>query len=415
MVVARQFQNGALAWFDPRGREIAIFAYATSFYWLPQAMLAFVPQLANALGRSRASRRVCLKFTVGASAVLTLPMILAGFTPAGKQLLGRALGIAEPAVLEQVAAYLRWLAPMIVFNGVRHYYTGLLVQARRTGVVAALNVTHVPLVAIALAAGLLLKWSAVPTILLAQIVPLGLQMIAAWVLFRAFYREPLEPEEEQLTLAKTAHFFWPVALTGLMFAFTRPIIYSFVNRVASEDPKPVIAALRVGFDLAVLFQMASNQFRHVFVTFGSRHLPGLRKFMRRVVFVVTALMLVVALTPLKTLFFGRVLGLDSPVREYAGHVLLAMCAVPTIIAWRNYYHGLAMIHRRTVGMGIGGVARNSAAFALSWAFLAAGWLGHPAVAAGVLVCAFTAEASAVILATWSWRRRLPAELRHDVN
>ncbi len=304
---------------------------------------------------------------------------------------------------------------MIVLNGMRHYYIGLLVQARRTGIVAALNIVHVPLVAAMLGVGILLKWGPVPTIVLAQLVPLGLQMVASGILFRVFYRPPLEAEKQALTFSKALHFFWPVALTGLMFAFTRPVIYSFVNRVSETDPKPIIAALRVGFDLAMLFQMASNQFRHVFVTFGSKHLPGLRKFMRRVVVVVTGLMLIVALTPLKTIFFGSVLGLESPVREYAGYVLLAMCAVPTVIAWRNYYHGLALIHHRTVGMGIGGLARNITAFLVAWGLLAAGWLVYPAAAAAVLVCAFTAEATTVNLVTRRWRSKLPEERPTDMK
>jgi hypothetical protein len=35
-----------------------------------------------------------------------------------------------------------------------------------------------------------------------------------------------------------------------------------------------IAALRVAFDFAMLFQQAANQFRHFFVTFGLDDLPA---------------------------------------------------------------------------------------------------------------------------------------------
>ena len=114
MVVARQLQNAALASFDPAGSEIAIFAYATSVYWLPQAMLAFVPQVANVLGRSPRSRRICLIFTGSICLLLTLPLIFAGFTPVGRQVLSWALGIRETSTLDQVGSYLQWLWPMIV-------------------------------------------------------------------------------------------------------------------------------------------------------------------------------------------------------------------------------------------------------------------------------------------------------------
>lgn len=403
MVAARQFQNAALAGYDETGREIAIFAYATSVYWLPQAMLAFLPQVANALGRSRSSRRVCLLFTVIVCLLLTAPLALLAFTPIGHRILAGALGISGE-VLGEATRYLRLLCPMILLNGLRHYYIGLLVQARRTGIVAMLNVLHVPLVAAMLGTGLSLGWEPVTTLVLAQVAPLGAQLVAAWGSFRLAHRPPVESEREPVTFGKVLAFFWPVALTGLMFALTRPIIYAFVNRLESADPKPIVAALRVGFDLAMLFQMASNQFRHVFVTFGSGHLPGLRRFMCRVVLMVTGLMLLVALTPLKTFFFGEVLGLQPPVREYAGHVLLVLCVVPAAIAWRNYYHGLALIHHRTVGMGIGGLSRNATACLLLWGLLRLGWLHSAAVAAAVLVCAFCAEAIAVMLSTRRWRR-----------
>jgi len=403
MVAARQFQNATLAGYDDTGGEIAIFAYATGVYWLPQAMLAFMPQVANALGRSRRSRRVCLLFAVIVCLLLTVPLALLAFSQTGHRALAGALGI-RGEVLDRVTHYLRLLCPMILLNGLRHYYVGLLVQARRTGIVALLNILHVPLVAGMLGAGFSMGWGPVRTLVLAEVVPLGAQLAAAWVSFRLAYRPPVEGERGPVTFQKALAFFWPVALTGLMFALTRPLIYAFVNRLESADPKPVVAALRVGFDLGLLFQMASNQFRHVFVTFGSRHLPGLRRFMTWVVLAVTGLMLAVALTPLKTLFFGEVLGLASPAREYAGQVLLVLCAVPAAIAWRNYYHGLALIHHRTVGMGVGGLARNATACLLAWGLLRLGWLSHAAVCAGVLLCAFCAETVAVILWTRRWRR-----------
>ena len=304
-------------------------------------------------------------------------------------------------MLADVARYLRFLAPLVLLNGLRHYYIGLLVQARRTGVVAGLNVLYVLLVLGVLLVGRSKGWGPVATLVLMQAVPLAVQLAGSWLACRLWYRRPAEGSADDVSYRKALEFFWPVALTGLMFALTRPIIFSFVGRTA--DPQPTLAALRVGFDLAMLFQMTSNQFRHVFATFGQRDLPGLRRFMLRVVLAATGLMLLTAVTPLKTLFFREVLNIADPVLTMAGRVLLVLCPVPLVIAWRNYYHGLALIHQRTLGMGVGGISRNVSTYLIAWGLLALGLLNH-ASAAAVLVCGFSAEALAVTLSTRRWRR-----------
>ncbi len=400
MVVARQLQNATLARYPQAVREIVVFAYASSVYWIFNAVLAFVPQMTNVLGRSGRSRAVCLRFTVAVCLALTAPLLVLSFTPAGPLVLAALFDIEGP-VLADVVRYLRLLSPLILLNGLRHFYTGLLVQAKRTGVVAMLNVAYVLLMLGVLLVGFHLGWNPAVTLVSAQAVPLAVQMVWSWHLCRMMNVRTLNSEGDEVSYRKALAFFWPVALTGVMFSITRPIIYSFAGRL--EDPQPMVAALRVGFDLSMLFQMTSNQFRHVFVTFGHRNLAGLRRFMRRVVLVVTGLMLVTAVTPLKTLFIGHVLGWKPPVLEMAGHVFLVLCPVPLVIAWRNYYHGLAMVHRRTAGMFVGGISRNATAYLCCWGLLAMGHLTS-ASAAAVLVCGFFAEALAVIVYTRGWRR-----------
>ena len=116
--------------------------------------------------------------------------------------------------------------------------------------------------------------------------------------------------------------------------------------------------------------------------------------------------LLTAATPLKTLFFGEALGIEEPVLSMAGHVLLVLCPVPLVIAWRNYYHGLALTHHRTLGMAVGGISRNVATYLAAAGLLVLGRFNH-AAAAAVLVCGFTAEALMVTVSTWRWRRRQP--------
>jgi peptidoglycan biosynthesis protein MviN/MurJ (putative lipid II flippase) len=178
-----------------------------------------------------------------------------------------------------------------------------------------------------------------------------------------------------------------------MFSLSRPILYSFLGRL--PDPAPVIASMRVGFDVAMIFHNLLNQFRHLFVTFGKEDLPGVRRFMVRVTAVVVAGMVVVAFSPVVTLLLRDVIGLRDAVLVMSREVLMVMCALPIVVTLRNYFHGLAMVERKTGPMGAGAVMRNVATWGVSAFLLSVGWLNHMSAAA-ILIGGFLAETVTVI-------------------
>ena len=137
-----------------------------------------------------------------------------------------------------------------------------------------------------------------------------------------------------------------------MFALSRPVLYAFVAR--TPDGVLAIAAMRVAFDFAMIFQQAANQFRHFFVTFGLDDLAVKRQFMAMVCAGITAIMLVIALTPLSNLIWRDLMGIPDAVREISVDVMLVMCLIPAVIIFRNYYHGRLMVERRTAGMAAAG-------------------------------------------------------------
>jgi hypothetical protein len=178
-----------------------------------------------------------------------------------------------------------------------------------------------------------------------------------------------------------------------MFSLSRPILYSFLGRL--PDPAPIIAALRVGFDFALIFHNLLNQFRHLFVTFGKADLPGVRRFMIRVTAVVVGGMLLVTMTPLAHVLLRDLIGVRGEVLTMSRHVLMVMCLLPILVSFRNYFHGLAMIDRRTGPMGAGAVIRNLATYGASALLLGLGRLNH-VTAAAILTVGFLGETLVVI-------------------
>lgn len=392
MLLAQQFQNGALARYPDAARELAVFAFASSVFHLFNAALIFMPQMSNSFVRSPQGWRICLRFTLWTCLILSLPLALMAFTPPGQWLVGLAFGI-EGEMLADVVIYLRCLSPLLLVSGLRNFYTGMLVQGRLTSLVTLLNLGYLGAVILVLLAGHYLAWKPIVTIAMGQVAGAVLHLGLSFACVRRYYTLPPQPDHETLTYRETFSYFWGTALTSVMFSLSRPIIYSFLNRI--PDPTPVIAAMRVGFDFAMIFHNALNQFRHLFVTFGEQDLAGVRRFMIRVSVVVVGSMVVVAATPVSRLVLEDLVGVKDEILRMTCEVVLVMCLLPVVVNFRNYFHGLALIRRTTGRMGVGAIFRNVATYVLAALFFYTGLLNH-VTATLILIAGFVAETLAMV-------------------
>ena len=383
-----QAQNGVLASYDEIGRELAVFALASSVFFFFCAALVFVPHMVNVLGRSAPARGACLRFTILASLALTIPAAVLAFTGAGQTALSRIFDIQD-AKLAEVTSYLRLLLPLIVINGLRNHYTGLLIQAHLTGTVTALYAVNLGINIVSLAGGLMLGWPAVITVAMAIVLSALVHLVATFVMYVLRYNSPDDGKTDKLTWREILSFFWPVATTSLMFALSRPVLYAFVNRTAQAVV--LLAGIRVAFDFSLLFHAPINQFRHFLVTFGESDPAGSRRFMGRIMLVLTGIMAIIAFTPLSTFVLRNLLQIRGQTLEVASGAMMVLCGTPLIITIRNYFHGVLLTRRKTHGMAIGGIIRVLTICVSSWAFFEAGVLNR-ITAAGVLLAGFGSEA-----------------------
>jgi len=421
MLLAPQIHNRALASYPDAKRELAVFALAVSVFGLFRATLAFVPQMANVLVRSAGSYRRVRLLVVAVCAALTAPVAFLAFIPPGEAVLRAALAVDGPA-LDSVVRYLRFCTPLLISSGLVQFYTGLLVQAKRTGTVTLLGVLKLAGAVAVLVIGWELGWTPVTTLSLSLLLPSLGHLTLIYIVHLSIYATPAEGqapwkvrpaltgvgEPDVVTWRGALDFFWPVALTACMFALSRPIIYLFLMRLPegpgalAPDGSPAVtaageagvAALRVSFTFAILFHNPVNQFRHFFVTFAREDLRGVRRFMARIVVALVAIMVLLAATPLLRLCFRYLLNIKADVLDAAVRAFWPMCLMPAVVALRNYYHGLALLNRRTLGMGLGGIGRNVAVYAACFVLLRFGLLGS-ATAAWVLLLGFAAETAVV--------------------
>jgi hypothetical protein len=393
VLLSRQFQNGALGRYPDAARELAIFAFASSIFHFCNAALIFIPQMANVLCRSVPARRTALRFTAMGALLFSIPLLFFGFTPGGRAVVAGIFGI-EGVVLNSVILYLRLLSPLVIINAFRHFFSGLLIQVRRTGTVTILNVIFLTIIIVTLIVGFYAGWRPVVTLAAAQILSGSIHLVLTYILHLVLYHLPEKREYDDLTLKDVFTFFWPVAITSTAFSLSRPIIYSFISRL--PNPEPVVASLRLAFDFAVIFHNPINQFRNLFITFGKEDPQGVRRFMIKIMVTVVCLMIVVAATPASVFIFKGLLGAKGEVLVMARQILGVVWLIPLVITLRNYFHGLAMVKRETVGMAVGSISRIGIIFISSGLFLMLGWLNH--VTAGlILVMGFAAEATGVMV------------------
>ena len=387
MVLAIQFQNGVLARFPDAVTELAVFALAYSTYGFFNAALNFTAQLSNVYARSPHATRRTYRFVIVASLALMTPLLLIAHSDAGSWLLAATYGI-DATMTARVKEYLVLLGPVVLLATQRSYFNGLLIQAQLTGWVTTFTAAYLTTMVTGLVVGFSLGLAPAIVVVGSEAVAISVQLAGIVWAKKQLYRPPAVAEHEQLTYTELTRFFVPVSTTGVMFALSRPILYAFVSR--TPQGVVAIAALRVAFDLSVLFQQAANQFRHFFVTLGLEDLPGKRVFMMLVTAGLTLMMWLYVFTPLSDWVWGDLMAIPAEVRALSLQAFLVLSLMPTLIVWRNYYHGQLMVMRRTGAMAVGGVMRVAGMYVLAQLAFSAGWLTHVS-AAVILILGFLLE------------------------
>ena len=226
MVLSVQFQNATLARYPEAVTELAILALSLGVFSFFNASQQFIAQLSNVYARSAQGSRRAWRFVVVASLVITAPLLLLATLPQGAELISLIFSI-NPDVVDRVREYLLLLCPLILLNGQRHYFTGLLAQARLTGWITIFNFIYLGTVIAALITGFALGGRAVLVVVGAEIFAVCLLLTLLLVAYRRFINCQRSPSTATSAIENWC-FFIPVSTTGVMFALSRPILFAFV-------------------------------------------------------------------------------------------------------------------------------------------------------------------------------------------
>jgi len=343
-----------------------------------------------------------LRYGVVMSVLLSLLHGLIAFTPLYDFVATTLLG-CDPRVLEPGRIGLQIMTPWTLAIGYRRTQQGALIRFERSGAVGV--GTAVRLVATAAVLASLGVWSGLSGIAVAGCgVATGVTAEALYAHWRVKEIHSLlrrEPEGETMTVARFMRFYTPLALTPLVTLFIQPIGAAGMNRM----PRALDSVAAWGPVHALVFTMRSvgMAFNEVVVTLvalggGPR---ALRRFGWGLAGVTSAVLALMAFTPLSGIWFGEVQRIPAELIPMA-RLGAALCVLmPSYQVAQSWFQGL-LVHAHQTRPITEAVLIY---FALAWGLLEVGVLMAEGLGvSGLNWTLVTFVIAGLVQTTWLWVR-----------
>jgi hypothetical protein len=312
-----------------------------------EAPIIMLLAASTALSKDRQAYRLIYRFMMITSLLLTLLHALLAFTSLFDLLI---VGLLRPPA--EVVEPARWgLMIMLPFTwsiAYRRFHQGLLIRHGRSLSVSVGTAIRL----LALVSGIFVGLQ-----LGAPGIVVGTLGIAAGVIAEAVFigwqvrpvvRSDLpKVPETPLTWAAFSRFYTPLALTSLLLLAVQPLGSAALSRMpaalASLAAWPVLAAF------VFLFRGLGMAYNEVVVALLDERgaWRSLRRFSLLLSLTMTALLLLVALTPLAHGFFARVMGLEPALASLAGSGLLLALIWPALTVYQSLFQGVLMHSGKT--------------------------------------------------------------------
>ena len=182
--------------------------------------------------------------------------------------------------------------------------------------------------------------------------------IIAGVVFEAAYAHwrvrpvvarqlPKEPTGEPFSYAGFLRFYVPLSLTSLILLGTRPIFTAAIGRML--DPLASLAVYPVITSLTFLFRAGGVAYSEVVIATLPRPgaYPALRRFVVGLTLILTAGIVLIAATPLSSVWFGRITGLSGELLALARQGLFFALLLPALSTLQSWFQGMVMHHKKT--------------------------------------------------------------------
>lgn len=404
MSISHTVINGALARLDNYITALAGFSVAIVVHIFISSPSYQNPTIALTLVRGRKSLIGVIAFIGLIAVYTTILLIILVATPVGDFFLLKILG-TPPEVAVETKKALAIMTVIPLFTGLRALSQGLLIKARRTGLVSiATGVRVVALFGYLSIGSLWFSGAQLGSFALVSCVVTE-SLVITWLAWKT--HTPFQKNIEEKNIAQIIRYSFPLAFSSFLQQTIPLLISSIIGRL-SDGPLALAAfGLIQGFLFLLAGPMRNLQQAYLTLVKTERDYQTLLKFSVTIAGSL-GILLVLTAGPLNQLVVGHLLGADPELRSYL-RLSLGACALFPI-----FYGGTSLLRGWFAGADL--TTKLSRATVAKCCFLAIVWwplvhfqLPIPgiAIAIGLLVSAEILEASYLYL----MRQQQPLEVR----
>ncbi len=346
MSVSHSIINGALARLDDFVTALAAFSVAMVLHLFVASPSYQNHTVTIAMVRGRQSLRGTAIFVVLVACYVSVALALIAFTPVGDFILGTVLGVSGPVAIgaRQVLAICVMLP---FFTGFRGFFQGLVIRARRTGLVSFATGVRVVVLFILLATGT--PWFTGPA--LGAFALLGCIMVETLLMGFFAWRCRLPPTgEKEKTTGQILRYAFPLAYSSCLQQTIPLLINAIIGRLS--DGELALAAFGVIRGFIFLLAGPVRNLQQVYLTLV-RDSIDYRVLVRFGLWVGSAMGLIMLLTafPLNGLILGRIMGIEAGLRAYIAWPMAACTIFPLLYGASNLLRGFFAGAHRTALLG----------------------------------------------------------------
>ncbi len=360
------------------------------------------------LSKDTASYRTLRRYMLVLAAFLTTIHALLAFTPLFYLLVEGVIGVPAQ-VVEPARLGFQIMLPWSVSLAYRRFNYGVLIRFEHTRAVTLGALIRLACDVVAMLA--LFFLFDIPGIAVAAgIIVVGVisEAIYSKIRVKPVLRDELgiaPPVADPLTLRSFVSFYVPLVMTSLLAILVQPMGSAALSRM--PDPLASLAVWPVVYGVLIVMMSAGFAFTEVTVVLLEKPdaVKPLQRFAVTLALVVVGLLLIMNITPLAQLWFGRVVSLPAELIPMARAGLWIAMLAPGLTVLESWFSGILLHSRKTRGiteaMILGLTVLSSV--------LAFGIATH--VAKGVNVVALAMVCGAITRVIWLWLRTRPARRR----
>ncbi len=409
MAVEQPLLAGVIARMDDPVLELASFGITFSLALLIEAPIIMLLTASTALAKGKQSYGQLLRFTTLLSGVLTVLHLVIALTPAFAWLVGTVIGAPEALIEPSRQAFLL-MFPWTAAVAYRRLWQGVMIRFGKTDQVGLTTVVRLIATTAVAITGLI--WGFLPGAALAGLA-LSVGTIAgavvAYIWTRPILRGPLsqlEPESDQISLRALLDFYVPLALTNIINFIGRPLLTFGLSR--SLFALESLALWPVLLSLAFVFRSVGFAYQEVVVALidDQQSYAALRRFALILGAVASTLMILLAVTPLNDLWYGRISGLQPDLVALSQIPTLLIAMTPIIAVIVALQRGVLVHVRRTKAITVAVALNVTVLIGAMWIGMEFLPLAGVTIAAGAYMLSFLTETGFLATQVSGARQRL---------